>query len=113
MLGCIAGGAAVSAVAAHFDGADQRAAERLVRDFRSGHGSLLELLGEGTPLPAAEWEWRTETVSTLYHHVRVHVTVPRALRLPEDFAFDVDLGERSIHPGNPAAERVLRVLLAP
>jgi hypothetical protein len=96
-----------------FDEADRKAALSIVHQHRSRQGwSVPEVLDDLHPGKSAVWSTATE--STFYQHVRVRANVsgPTAA---EAVAYDfvVDINGPSIHPGNPAGERVVKRLDEP
>ena len=85
-----------------FDSSDHNKASRAVRGYRVGTGPTLEeRLGSVAPGGA----WSTEITHGCRGIVRVDYRVANT-----DYAFDYDVPEHGIHPGNPAAERLLKEL---
>lgn len=96
-----------------FDEADRKAALTIVHQHRSKEGwtvpeVLLDLHPGKDPI------WSVATESTCYQHVRVRANVsPEGSGQSVAYDFMVDINGPSIHPGNPAGERVMKKLDEP
>lgn len=96
-----------------FDEADRRAALTVVHQHRSKEGwTVPEALDDLHPGKPPTWSVATE--STCYQHVRVRANVtPEGSAQTIAYDFVVDINGPSIHPGNPAGERVVKKLDEP
>jgi hypothetical protein len=103
-LGCAISFAVVQSM---FERADHRKAVELVRGFRGAGGQTIEdLVARGNPGARADGAWSSEILSGCRGFVRVRC---RPLG-GGDFAFDVDLVRKGIHPGNEAGRAILAQL---
>jgi hypothetical protein len=93
-----------------FDRADHDKAAKLVRMFpsRDGKTTVEDLLARRDPAARGEGAWSTEILSGCRGFVRVRCTLPAAAG--GEYAFDVDLVRRAIHPGNDQGRRLLEEL---
>jgi hypothetical protein len=90
-----------------FDRADHQKAEKLVRGFPGRDGRTLEdVLAAQDPAARSDLSWSSDILSGCRGFVRVRCRLPQA----GEFAFDVDLVRRGIHPGNRAGEQALETL---
>jgi hypothetical protein len=88
-----------------FDLSDHQKAERAVRSYRAGDGPSL---GERIEREAPGGAWSTEITHACRGIVVVSYRAPSAT-----YRFDYDVPAHGIHPGNAAAERLLRALPPP
>ena len=90
-----------------FDRADHKKAEQLVRAFAAKDGHTLEdVLAQKDPAAHSDLSWSSEILSGCRGFVRVRCRLPQA----GEYDFDVDLVNKSIHPGNAAGEQALAAL---
>ena len=89
-----------------FDRADHGKAEKLVREFAGKDGTLEDWLAKKDPAAHSDLAWSSEIISGCRGFVRVRCRLPQA----GEFDFDVDLVNRSIHPGNGPGEQALAAL---
>jgi hypothetical protein len=90
-----------------FERADHTKAEKLVRGFQGKDGRTLEdLLAQKDPAAHSDLSWSSEILSGCRGFVRVRARLPQA----GEYDFDVDLVQRSIHPGNGLGEQALEAL---
>jgi hypothetical protein len=87
-----------------FDASDHRKSERIVRNHRGPTGPSL---GERVEAEAPGGAWTTEITHGCRGFVRVSYIAPAGT-----YVFDYDVPAHGIHPGNPAAERILAAIPA-
>jgi hypothetical protein len=85
-----------------FDASDHRKAEHAVRTYRVGNGPPL---GERVEQAAPAGAWTTEITHGCRGIVEVTYAAPGGR-----FVFEYDVPQHAIHPGNPAAEKLLATL---
>ncbi|HJZ87033.1 MAG TPA: hypothetical protein VKN99_17795 [Polyangia bacterium] len=93
-----------------FDRADHEKAERLVRTFAGRQGTLEDLLARRDPGAHMAANWSSEILSGCRGFVRVKCQLPAA---GGEYAFDVDLVRKAIHPGNQRGQAALEELAGP
>lgn len=85
---------------AMFDSSDHTKSERIVKAYRgAGGASIAERLA--TEAPGGAWS------SEITHGCRGYVRVRYDVAGGGTWVFDYDVPRHRIHPGNPAAERLL------
>ena len=96
---------------AMFETSDHTKSERIVRTYRgatpAGAGSAATgaTLAERLEGQAPGGVWTSEITEGCRGYVRVRYTTATG-----EWIFDYDVPQHRIHPGNPAAESILRVL---
>ena len=88
-----------------FDAADRKAAVGITLTYKARGGwTIPDILDARHPGHAPVWAVETQS-SCLHHYDRVTADIDG-----ERYQFMVDIDTRSIHPGNPASEAVMKQL---
>lgn len=90
-----------------YEQADYRKAIGLVRHLKAPNKTttLEDVLAERFPAARLDATWSSEMLSSCRGYVRVHAILDAT-----DYAFDVDVVQHGIHPGNEAGKATLLAL---